>query len=131
MLRHVCQGGSKLHFSLIQKHKRVVEGKQTDRIDSGLASLPDRQVLEEASACSLPLNDIFLLQWAERRLEGGATEQWGDKWEEDFSHGKGSKKVSQSPFIVQDRADIPKAFLRKQGVANSLSFGITGFPDGV
>ena len=33
------------------------------------------------------------LQWAERLLLEGQTEQWGDKWEERFKEGKGSKKV--------------------------------------
>ncbi len=31
-------------------------------------------------------------QWAERLLQGGATEQWGDKWEERFGAGAGGKK---------------------------------------
>lgn len=39
------------------------------------------------------IHPFLSLQWAERRLEGGATEQWGDKWEEDFAYGKGNKKV--------------------------------------
>ena len=34
-----------------------------------------------------------MLQWAERLLMEGQTEQWGDKWEERFKDGKGSKKV--------------------------------------
>lgn len=33
------------------------------------------------------------LQWAERLLEGGGNEQWGDKWEESFKSGAGGKKV--------------------------------------
>ena len=32
-------------------------------------------------------------QWAERLMEGGGNEQWGDKWEERFKHGAGSKQV--------------------------------------
>ena len=35
----------------------------------------------------------MLLQWAERLLEGGGNEQWGDKWEERFKDGKGGKQV--------------------------------------
>lgn len=31
------------------------------------------------------------LQWAEALTEGGGKVEWGDKWEENFSHGKGSK----------------------------------------
>ena len=34
------------------------------------------------------------LQWAERLLLEGQTEEWGDKWEERFKEGKGSKKVT-------------------------------------
>lgn len=34
---------------------------------------------------------ICLLQWAERLLDGGGQEQWGDKWTETFGHGKGTK----------------------------------------
>ena len=51
-----------------------------------------------ADACSPQCIEFGdnLMQWAERRLEGGATEQWGDKWEEDFALGKGSKKVCSS-----------------------------------
>ncbi|EIE19758.1 hypothetical protein COCSUDRAFT_19282 [Coccomyxa subellipsoidea C-169] len=30
--------------------------------------------------------------WAERLLEGGGNEQWGDKWEERFKNGAGSKQ---------------------------------------
>lgn len=37
---------------------------------------------------------MLALQWAERLLQGGETEQWGDKWEERFKEGKGTKKVS-------------------------------------
>ena len=33
------------------------------------------------------------LQWAERLLEGGGNEQWGDKWEERFKDGSGGKQV--------------------------------------
>lgn len=36
-------------------------------------------------------------QWAERLLEGGGSEQWGDKWEERFKDGAGSKQVHPSP----------------------------------
>ena len=32
-------------------------------------------------------------QWAERLLMEGQTEQWGDKWEERFKDGSGTKKV--------------------------------------
>ena len=39
----------------------------------------------------------MLLQWAERLLEGGGNEQWGDKWEERFKDGKGGKQVITSP----------------------------------
>ncbi len=34
-----------------------------------------------------------MLQWAERLLEGGGNEQWGENWEERFKDGSGSKKV--------------------------------------
>ncbi len=34
------------------------------------------------------------LQWAERLLAEGKTEQWGEKWKEDFKDGKGNKTVS-------------------------------------
>ena len=36
---------------------------------------------------------LLLLQWAERLLEGGGNEQWGENWEERFKDGSGSKKV--------------------------------------
>ena len=36
---------------------------------------------------------MVVVQWAERLLQGGETEQWGDKWEERFKAGKGTKKV--------------------------------------
>lgn len=42
------------------------------------------------------------MQWAERLLQGGETEQWGDKWEERFKEGKGSKKV----FLALVKNDI-------------------------
>ena len=32
-------------------------------------------------------------QWAERLLEGGGNEQWGDKWRESFKDGAGDKTV--------------------------------------
>ena len=35
----------------------------------------------------------FALQWAERLLEGGGSEQWGENWEESFKQGTGGKKV--------------------------------------
>ena len=41
----------------------------------------------------------MLLQWAERLLEGGGNEQWGDKWEERFKDGKGGKQVLGLPPI--------------------------------
>ena len=34
------------------------------------------------------------MQWAERLMEGGGNEQWGENWVEDFKDGAGSKKVS-------------------------------------
>lgn len=34
-----------------------------------------------------------MLQWAEKTVEGGGSERWGDKWEEDFGQGIGTKKV--------------------------------------
>ena len=40
----------------------------------------------------------MLLQWAERLLEGGGNEQWGDKWEERFKDGKGGKQVKSLPL---------------------------------
>jgi hypothetical protein len=33
-------------------------------------------------------------QWAERLVAGGASEQWGEKWEERFKDGAGGKTVS-------------------------------------
>lgn len=42
---------------------------------------------------------VLALQWAERLLQGGETEQWGDKWEERFKEGKGTKKVSVASCI--------------------------------
>ena len=41
------------------------------------------------------------LQWAERLLQGGETEQWGDKWEERFKEGKGTKKVCDPAYRIQ------------------------------
>ena len=35
----------------------------------------------------------LFVQWAERLLEEGNTEQWGEKWTETFKDGKGDKKV--------------------------------------
>ena len=32
-------------------------------------------------------------KWAEREHFGGAREQWGDKWEENFKDGRGNKQV--------------------------------------
>ena len=39
-------------------------------------------------------------QWAERLMEGGGNEQWGDKWEERFKHGAGSKQVPSRHFTA-------------------------------
>ena len=36
------------------------------------------------------------MQWAEKQIEGGGTQQWGDKWDERFKDGSGNKTVSQS-----------------------------------
>lgn len=36
-----------------------------------------------------------MLQWAEKTVEGGGIERWGDKWEEDFGQGVGTKKVGR------------------------------------
>ena len=37
-------------------------------------------------------------KWAERLgADGGPSEQWGDKWEERFKDGRGSKTVSAAP----------------------------------
>jgi len=44
-------------------------------------------------------DSVLALQWAERLLQGGETEQWGDKWEERFKEGKGTKKVSVASCI--------------------------------
>ena len=40
------------------------------------------------------------MQWAERLMEGGGNEQWGENWVEDFKDGAGSKKVSGRPCSV-------------------------------
>lgn len=57
---------------------------------------------------------MTMLQWAERLLEGGGNEQWGDKWEERFKDGKGGKQVScmillrgASAPLWQGRACLP------------------------
>ena len=34
-----------------------------------------------------------VMQWAERKLEDGSQEQWGDKWDERFKDGSGNKTV--------------------------------------
>jgi superfamily II DNA or RNA helicase len=47
-------------------------------------------------------NSVLALQWAERLLQGGETEQWGDKWEERFKEGKGTKKVSVASYKSQN-----------------------------
>ena len=39
-------------------------------------------------------------QWAERLMEGGGNEQWGENWVEDFKSGAGSKKVGPSDCCV-------------------------------
>ena len=44
------------------------------------------------------------LQWAERLLEGGGNEQWGDKWEERFKDGSGGKQVCTWHFVLLLRA---------------------------
>ncbi len=36
-------------------------------------------------------------QWAERLLEGGGNEQWGDKWRESFKDGAGEKTARGRP----------------------------------
>ncbi len=36
---------------------------------------------------------MWVMQWAERLVEGGGNEQWGENWVEDFKDGAGSKKV--------------------------------------
>ena len=41
----------------------------------------------------------YVLQWAERLLEGGGNEQWGDKWEERFKDGSGGKQVCRRHFL--------------------------------
>ena len=43
------------------------------------------------------ISSMILLQWAERLVEGGGNEQWGDKWEERFKDGKGGKQVLSLP----------------------------------
>ncbi len=47
-----------------------------------------------AKYIKLNTDSVLAVQWAERLLQGGETEQWGDKWEERFKEGKGTKKVS-------------------------------------
>ena len=37
------------------------------------------------------------MQWAERMLPEGGSEQWGENWEENFARGKGGKKVGHVP----------------------------------
>ena len=44
------------------------------------------------------------MQWAERLLEGGGNEQWGDKWEERFKDGSGGKQVCTRHFFLLLRA---------------------------
>ena len=44
---------------------------------------------------SSPIIGIHALQWAERLMEGGGNEQWGENWVEDFKDGAGSKKVGR------------------------------------
>lgn len=50
-------------------------------------------------------------QWAERLLEGGGNEQWGDKWEERFKNGAGSKQVRYS---LPTLCCTPQASMRKR-----------------
>ena len=50
--------------------------------------------LMTTSSTHLKTDSVLALQWAERLLQGGETEQWGDKWEERFKEGKGTKKAS-------------------------------------
>lgn len=47
----------------------------------------------------------MLLQWAERLVEGGGNEQWGENWVEDFGQGAGTKKVRPEAL---DRAPAPR-----------------------
>ena len=55
------------------------------------------------------------VQWAERLLEGGGSEQWGDKWEERFKHGAGGKQVRQPlPLPLPLQAPAP-VFLKPLG----------------
>ena len=48
------------------------------------------------------------VQWAERRLEDGGSEQWGDKWDERFKDGSGSKTVC-SQLLLFAHASRPHA----------------------
>ena len=50
----------------------------------------------------LDTDSVLALQWAERLLQGGETEQWGDKWEERFKEGKGTKKVGVASYKSQN-----------------------------
>ncbi len=52
-----------------------------------------------AKYIKLNAGSVLAVQWAERLLQGGETEQWGDKWEERFKEGKGTKKVSAASYI--------------------------------
>ena len=58
-------------------------GDYDDQGDGCVASLP--------SCYDMTRCVKYTDKWAERRLEGGGSEQWGEKWEERFGGGKGNK----------------------------------------
>ena len=47
------------------------------------------------------------MQWAERLLEGGGNEQWGDKWRESFKDGAGGKTVRSVLLLATDATWCP------------------------
>ena len=54
-------------------------------------------------------------------MQGGETEQWGDKWEERFKEGKGTKKVricqdGQSALPIKSIADDQQSVVSQSHV---------------
>lgn len=70
--------------------------KYTDKVDRAFMSIlyiSNFMPMKPVEAAAQNHESLVVLQWAERLLEGGETEQWGDKWEERFKDGSGGKQV--------------------------------------
>ena len=85
-------------------------------ISNQILAHPDRWLANSGRKCTIAasisvktpsMSPSLRLQWAERLVEGGATEQWGENWVEDYKgSGEGTKKVGSPTKTYEIRVQM-------------------------